>query len=465
MTITRKFINRETELRQLNQWYAESTFTFIPIYGRRRVGKTRLVQEFIKDKPAIFYLSDALAEGLQLKTLGQVIGTAFSDNILRENGFRDWNQLFEYLGDKITGRTVLAIDEFPYLVNANRAISSIFQKGIDEHLQKVPVFLILLGSSVGMMEREVLLHKAPLYGRRTGSLEIQEMPFSALAEFFPDKSFDELVQIYAVCGSVPAYLEKLDPSLDVFQNVESNVLRKNTYLYEEVEFLVREEFREPRNYFAILKAMSEGKRRLGEIMGSTGFEKSMVARYMDILRSLSIVEKEVPVTERNPEKSKLGLYTIRDHFFSFWFRYVFPNRSRLEIEQIEPVIQQIRKSFSSYVGFAFERLCRESCQKLMKTGVMEYTAIGKWWDKQNEIDVVALNENTETIYFGEAKWNAGPVGISVLEDLKRKAAKVKWASANRTERFMIFSKSGFSEKLQQATADKEDVLLVDMRTL
>lgn len=459
-----KFVNREAELRQLNQWYAQPSFSFIPIYGRRRIGKTRLIQEFIQDKPSIFYLADALAENAQLKAIGQQVGIHFEDTILQDSGFKDWEQLFTYLEGKAKKRMAVVFDEFPYLVNANKAISSVFQKGIDQHLKNTPVFLILLGSSIGMMEREVLLHKAPLYGRRTGSLEIKEMPFAALTEFFPQKSFDELVHIYTVCGTIPAYLEKLDPSLDIFKNIELNILRKGTFLYQEVEFLVREELREPRNYFSILKAMSEGKRKLGEIMVATGFEKSMVARYIDILHSLSIIEKEVPVTEKNPEKSKLGLYAIKDHFFSFWFRYVLPNRSRLEIENIKPVIEQIQKSFASYLGFAFERLCREACQRLMKEGIMEFTSIGKWWDKNEEIDIVALDENNKVIYFGEAKWNPKPVGLSILEDLNRKASRVKWGPADRIERFMIFSKSGFSASLQKA-AQREEILLVDVKTL
>jgi len=459
----RTFINRRTELRQLNDWYAEPSFSFIPIYGRRRVGKTRLVQEFIKDKPAVFYLSDALAEKVQLKSIGQIVGTAFDDSILRDNGFKDWEQLFTYLAKKVKTRMVLVFDEFPYLVNANKAISSVFQKGIDEHLKNTPIFLILLGSSIGMMEREVLLHKAPLYGRRTGSLEVKEMPFEALTGFFPEKTFDDLVHIYAVCGAIPAYLEKLNPSLDIFGNIENNILRKGTFLYQEVEFLVREELREPRNYFAILRALSEGKRKPGEIMAACGFEKSMVARYIDILRSLAIVEKEVPVTEKNPEKSRLGLYKIGDHFFSFWFRYVFPNRRHLEIENVRPVMEQIRRGFGSYLGFAFERVCREACWRLMKEGLIEFNSIGRWWDKNNEIDIVALDDNKETIYFGEVKWNPKPLGLPILENLKEKAPKVKWGTSDRVERFMIFSKSGFSEKLKKV-AKEEDVMLIDVGT-
>lgn len=458
------FVDRKKELEQLNLWYTESSFSFIPIYGRRRIGKTRLVEEFVKGKSFIFYMADALAEGLQLKALGRQIGISFNDSILRDSGFKDWEQLFDYLCKKVKERMILVFDEFPYLINVNKGISSIFQKGIDKYLKNTSIFLILLGSSVGMMEKEVLFHKAPLYGRRTGSIEVKEMPFEALAEFFPEKPFNDLLQIYAVCGAVPAYLEKIDPSVDIFKNIENNILRKGTFLYQEVEFLLREKFREPRNYFSILKAMSEGKRKVGEIMATTGFEKSMIARYLDILRSLGIIEKEVPVTEKNPEKSKLGLYSVKDRFFSFWFRYVFPNRSRLEIENVKPVIQEIKKGFGPYLGFAFERICLESFQGLMRKGIIDFTSVGRWWDRHDEIDAVALDENNNIIYFGEMKCNPKPVGLAVLEDLKRKASKVKWGTANRKERFMVFSKSGFSDKLRDV-AKREDVLLIDMTNL
>lgn len=455
-----KFVNREAELDILNGFYKKSGFQFVPVYGRRRIGKTRLIQEFIKDKPAIYFLADSVAEGEQLRNVGREAGNFFGDNFLSETGFKNWYQFFEYMSKKVKKRTILVIDEFPYLVNSNKAISSIFQKGIDEYLKNTNLFLVLMGSSVGMMEREVLFYKAPLYGRRTGSLELKEMRFNSLKAFFPKKKVDELVPIYGVFGAIPAYLEKINPENDIFRNIEELILNRGTFLYNEVEYLLREELREPRNYFVILRSMSQGRRKLSEIINDTGYEKSLLSRYFEILQNLGLVEKEVPVTERRPEKSKLGLYRIHDRFFEFWFKYIFPNRGRIEIGESDSVIRIIKENFDMHVSRAFEDACREHCFGLMREGRIRFNSVGKWWQKNEEIDIVALNEDDKEIYFGEVKWSKKPVGTDILERLRKKATFVNWNGGKRKERFMLFSKSGFTDALEE-TSEKEGILLID----
>lgn len=456
-----RFVDRKAELESLGRFYKEERFQFIPIYGRRRVGKTRLVQEFMKDKPAIYFLADSVAEQEQLKNLGREVGGFFNDTILVDSGFKDWYQFFEYLKKNAKGRLLFIIDEFPYLVNANKAISSIFQKGIDQYLKGTEVFIILMGSSIGMMEREVLFYKAPLYGRRTGAMEVREMEFASLKEFFPKKNNEELVSIYGVTGAVPAYLEKINPEKDIFHNIEELILDKGTFLYNEVEYLLREELREPRNYFVILRSIAQGKRKLSEIINDTGFEKSLLSRYIEILRGLRFVEKEVPVTEKYPEKSKLGLYKIHDRFFEFWFKYVFPNRGRVEIGRSKEVLRTIRETFDQHLSYVFEDVCKERCLELMREDRISFTSIGRWWHRNEEIDIVALDEEKREIYFGEAKWSKKPVGTDILEDLRRKAPLAEWNSGKRKERFMLFSRSGFTDALIKK-ARKEDVLLISV---
>jgi AAA+ ATPase superfamily predicted ATPase len=459
-----RFVNRKTELEILERFYREDKFHFIPIYGRRRIGKTRLVQKFIKDKPAIYFLADSVAEQEQLRNLGREVGTVFED-VLAQRGFDDWHQFFDCLKRNIKKRTVLVIDEFPHLVNSNKDISSIFQKGIDEYLKDTKqLFLILMGSSVGMMENEVLFCKAPLYGRRTGSLEMKEMAFGCLKDFFPKKDMDELVSIYGVTGTIPAYLEKLDPEKDIFQNIEEQILGKGTFLYNEMEYLLREELREPRNYFVILRAIAQGKRKLSEIINDTGFEKSLLSRYLEILRSLRFIEKEVPVTEKYLEKSKLGLYRIHDRFFEFWFKYVFPNRSKLEIGKSKEVLRMIKETFDQHLSLAFEDVCKQHCLELVREGRIRFSSIGGWWQRNEEIDIVALDEENKEIYFAEAKWSKKPVGVNVLDDLKRKAALVKWNREKRKEHFILFSRSGFTDAMVK-TASREGVILFKREAL
>jgi len=454
------FVNREEELGLLQKLYEGRSFQFIPIYGRRRIGKTRLIQEFIQDKAAIYFLADSVSQSEQLRNLGREIGEFFKDPILVDAGFKDWDQFFRYTNEKARKRLVLVIDEFPYLVNANPAISSIFQRGIDTHLKNSSLFLILMGSSIGMMEKEVLFYKAPLYGRRTGSLEVKEMSFDSLNLFFPDADFNRRMEIFSLVGAIPAYLEKIDPGANIFRNISEQILSRGSFFYNEVEFLLREELREPRNYFVILRAIAQGKRKLSEIINDTGFEKSYLSRYLDILRSIKLIEKETPVTEKYAEKNRMGLYKLHDPFFAFWFKYVFPYRGRLEIGDRDNVLGKIRASFEQHLSLVYEEVCREIGRRLMKEGEMRFTSIGKWWMKNQEIDIVALNEEDKTIYFGECKWTRKKIGEEVFHDLVKKAALVDWNTGKRKDRFVIFSKSGFSESLRKL-ADAKKVLLIE----
>jgi AAA+ ATPase superfamily predicted ATPase len=272
---------------------------------------------------------------------------------------------------------------------------------------------------------------------------------------------EELVSIYGVLGAVPAYLEKLHPEEDIFHNIEGLILNRGTFLYNEVEYLLREELREPRNYFVILRSIAQGKRKLAEIINDTGFEKSLLSRYLEILRGLRLVEKEVPVTEKYPEKSKLGLYRIHDRFFEFWFKYVFPNRSKLEIGRGKEVLRVIKETFDQHLSFVFEDVCKQYCMELMGEGKIRFSSIGRWWQKNEEIDLVAVDEENKGIYFGEAKWSKKPVGVDILDGLKRKAGLVEWNRGKRKETYMLFSKTGFTDALRER-ADKEAVLLISV---
>ena len=455
-----QFVNRGEELAFLNRYWNESGFQFVPLYGRRRVGKTRLVREFLHGKRGIYFMADSVSEREQLKNLGREVGELFGDTILMESGFRDWQQFFAYISEKSRSeRLVLVIDEFPYLVYANSAISTIFQKGIDTQLKETNLFLVLMGSSIGMMEQEVLFSKAPLYGRRTASLEVREMAFSAVEEFFPGLSLEQRVGLYAIFGAIPAYLERVNPNETPLENVRHLALDRGSFLYSEVEFLLREELREPRNYFVILRAIAQGKRKLSEITNDTGFDKNHLSRYLDILRTLRLVDKEIPVTERYPDKSRMGLYRIHDYYVSFWFRSVFPLRGRLELGNIDYVAGRIARDFDQLLGTVYEKICRELCRQFMTDGVMQFSALGKWWNRNEEIDLVALDEEESTVWFGECKWSVNKVGIDIFRSLKEKAAQVEWRNENRHDKFILFSRSGFTDEvLKLASADR--VILV-----
>lgn len=445
-----KFIDRIEPLAFLNQQYAENNAQFIAIYGKRRVGKTELVKQFFADKPHIYFLADKTSAHDQLKTLSAKLGEFYQDSFVGERGFGKWEQVFAYL--KTKEQFVWIIDEFPYLVEADPAIPSLFQKGWDEYLKDSKVFLILLGSSIGMMETEVLGYRSPLYGRRTGQLLLHPMDFTDSRQFFPRLNFEEALSFYAVCGGVPAYLLEFKPEFDLWTNIRNRVLTPAMFLYPEPEFILREELREPRNYFAILTALAAGKTKIGELVNETGFPKSKLTKYLSVLTDLKIVEREIPVTEEKPEKSKRGIYQMTDHFFRFWFEFVFPYRSDLESGDIDTVLKKIKRGFPLYLSTVYENVARELTWGWSRRGQFPFrlNRVGRYWEKDVEIDLVGLAEENDAALFGEAKWTNRPMSIGIYEQLKQKAQRVNWKREKRKEFYILFSRSGFSAELKAA---------------
>ncbi len=457
-----RFVNRKLELQFLNEKWGTDQAQLIVLYGKRRVGKTELCIQFIKNKPHIYFLCERLAVSYQLKKFTEMVAEYFKDEFLPAEGFRDWETALKYLAHK-NEKIALVIDEFPYLADSDKSIPSAFQKAWDLYLKDSRVYLILLGSSISMMEKTVLSYKAPLYGRRTGQFLIKPFGFKELKEFFPSKSFEEILSIYSVVGGTPLYLNKFQGK-NYLDAIEKEILRKGEPLYEEVEFLLREELKEPRNYFAILQAISLGKHKLSEIINETGFDKGMVSRYLSILDSIQITKKEIPVTEKVPEKSRKGIYRIDDNFVRFWFRFVFRYRSLLEENRIDKVILKVREAMPSLLAENYERIACEIFMDVLIAGRDEayplagFEYCGRWWNKTREIDLVATNSQSNEIIFGEVKWSNKPVGTNIYEDLKRTSQAVDWGKQNRKEYFVLFSKSGFTPAMK-AKAKKERVYL------
>ena len=451
------FVNRDSELSFLRQAWQENKSQLVVVYGKRRVGKTALVKEFSKDLPHIYFLADKAPDRDQLAQLSEKVGLHFQDDFLLSRGFGTWYDFFKYIKSK--GKFVMIFDEFPYLIESNPAIPSLFQKGWDEDLSESGVFLILLGSSMGMMETEVLGHKSPLFGRRTGQILVETLPFDSAKEFFPAMSDDAFMHFYGALGGTPAYLLQFDPTLDFVENVRRRILAPEAYLYREPDFILREELREPRNYFSILRAISMGKTRPAEIINETGFEKNMVGKYLSVLTDLRIIRREVPVTEWGFEKSKKGIYLLEDHFFRFWFRYVYPNRSFIEEGQIDYVLdRKIMPSLDRFISWSFEESCRARVRKGAPQGI-KCNRVGRWWSKEGEIDIVGLSEDENTVVFGEVKWSVNPVGTDILDDLERKARLVDWHRGERKEYFVLFSRTGFTANLEILAAERRDLLL------
>ncbi|MFA4668790.1 ATP-binding protein [Pyrococcus kukulkanii] len=420
------FVNRKRELEFLERKWRESKAQLIIIYGRRRVGKTMLLKEFLKGKKGVYFL--ATADSLLENT--RRLSEKFVELTGREY-FKDVNdigKLLQYLAEEIREeRICVIIDEFQYLMSLNPGILSVLQRAWDEHLKDTNVFLVLCGSSIGMMEK-TMEYKSPLYGRRTGQWKVEPFDIRGIAEMFPDESMENLVKIYAVFGGIPYYLD-LIRGLEPEEAIREKVLQKGEVLYEEPEFLLREELREPRVYKLILKGLSLGYESLGELMNYTGLDRGNISKYIETLERLDLVGYELPYGKR-----KRGRYYIKDNFFNFWFRFVYPNLNDLEIGLIDEVWTKIECDLNQYYGQMFERLVRE----MFKLKIMDFgqRSVSRWWHRDKEIDAVL--ELKDGLMFVEVKWKKLKRGEaeSILEELKRKAE----AFNAKEKRFLLIAK-------------------------
>mgnify|MGYP000135470952 CR=1 FL=1 len=384
-----QFINRKEELEFLQNRYSSNGAELIIIYGRRRIGKTELIVKFTKNKPSIYFLATEKPWGDNLKDLQNLMADYLRDELFKLAEIDSFEKLFqEFLKRKGEERLIITIDEFPILIERYKPIISIFQRLWDLSISKRnDIMLILCGSSIGMMETEILDYKSPLYGRRTGQWKVEEIEFWALNQFFPNYKLIELIKSYGVIGGIPGYLTKFNPNKSFKENLIENLFSKGSYLYEEAEILLKQELRAPANYFAILKAISAGKRKFGEIVNETSLDKSLISKYLSILQNLKVVERILPIQASKKQKVRIkgGLYVISDKYISFWFRFVFPYKSMLESGELTTFMKIFDKEFRNYLGLIFEDLCRKYFIKhLLKDPLRK---IGTWWYKEREIAV------------------------------------------------------------------------------
>jgi len=456
------FVNRTEELGYLKKLYKEKNGRLLIIYGRRRIGKTELLRQFSKDKKHLFFSSDLSSEQEQLRQFSEKIYQVTGESFLQTQSFSSWEASLRYTFDHLIDKIpLIIIDEFPYLCVSNSALPSILQKIWDEKAKENNIFLILCGSYMSFMEKEVLGSKSPLFGRRTGQIVLPPLRFEYLKDFFSHYSKKDRVYTYAIFGGTPAYLQRFSDKRTMEQNVKDEILSKNAFLYSEPRFLLMEELREPSIYFSILKAIAFGKTRLNEIVQETGIDdRHKVNKYLSVLRELHIIRRKVPLTEDKPHKSRKGIYILDDPFFRFWFRYIFPNMSYLEEGDIDYVWEEkIKPDFDSFVGFIFEDICIQKLKSLNRDNKLPFKAknIGQWWDGREEIDIVAL-DGKGSFMFCECKWTVKKIGISVLDELQNKANKFPGVVRKY---FGFFSKSGFSKGIKDLSEKRKDIVLFD----
>lgn len=459
----KNFVYREQEMQFLNEEYNRKGSSLVILYGRRRVGKTELSSAFMKNKNALYFLVTEESEMQNRNAFKDSVAEFCDNELLRNAKIDSWEILFKMLCEKAQNeKLLLIIDEFQYLGKSNPAFPSIFQKIWDTMLKNKNVMVILCGSLISMMETQTLNYTSPLYGRRTGQIKLKQIPFYYYKEFFPDKSRKELIEYYSVTGGVPKYIELFYDSKDIYSAINKNILSKQSFLYDEPNFLLQREVTEVGSYFSVIKSIAAGNQKLSKIAGALELRQTGLTKYLKTLIDLDILEREVPITEESPEKSKRGLYKIKDNFILFWFKFVYPNLSFIESGNSELAMKKIKSNLiDRHISYVYEDICIEDMWKLNADEKWNFTfdKVGRWWNNYTEIDIVAYDSAGKDIIFGECKYWDGKVGINVLTSLEEKAKAVEWKKDNRNEHFILFSINGFTDELIELAKTRNDVVL------
>jgi AAA+ ATPase superfamily predicted ATPase len=449
-----EFVNRTEELERLRTLYDSDDAELAVIFGRRRLGKTELLKQSLKDyEDAIVYQAKQKTSTLQLT---QFIETATVSYPGVERIRREWEEVLRYLADE---GAIVVLDEFPYLVEQDGSLPSVLQAMFDHELDDSTGTIVLVGSSISMMEEAALLGNSPLYGRSSMKLDIRQLSFDAAMEFFDGiDAADEQVLTWGIFGGVPYYLEEVSPEASLAENIQRTILSRHGTLHNEPDYVLRMELREPTRYFSILEAIAGGSTSRNEIAGTTGIEYNQLSKYLNRLSRLRLVDKHVPITEEK-ERSKRSRYRIRDPFFRFWFHFVYGSSEQYDELGTDAYEILVEPELADFVSHSFEELC---CSAL-RTLYPEYTVTetGQWWYEDHEIDVVGLT-TSETLIAGECKFQQSPLGYDVFLNLQSHVDELRWTPRDgnkRQEEFALFSRSGFKPSVEEAATEREDLRL------
>ena len=454
------FIGREKELNALDKLYKSDKFEFIVIYGRRRVGKTELMNQFIGDKKSIYFMGVESNEKQNLENFSNSI-IEFSSGIQAETSFASFQAALEYvfrLAQK--ERMILAIDEYPYVARSSKSLASTLQLLIDKYKDTSKLMLILCGSSMSYIEDHVLAYKAPLYGRRTAQMKILPFDFEESCRYFNNLSDEDKALMYGIVGGTPQYLLQMSDKLSVEENIKNTYLNPMSFLYEEPVNLLKQEVREPAIYTAIITAIATGHTRMSEISTKVGEDTNVCSNYLKNLMSLGIVQREIPYGEKASRKS---VYSIEDNMFCFWYRFVMDNNSIIARGAADMVYKRIEPQLSNYMGRVFEEICKQYLWKQLLAGnvPVEFVSLGRWWGNdpiqksQAEIDIMG-EQDSESALFAECKWRNERVDTDILETLVRRSKLFRYTKVH----YYLFSKSGFTKGCAEKAAESGNVTLV-----
>lgn len=449
------FIGRERELKVLNDLYNRGDFQCVIIWGRRRVGKTTLINEFIKDKACIYFTGIESTMKENLENFSRSISGYLGFDASIAPVYDSFKNALESINDLASQKQiVLVLDEYPYLAKSYNAISSILQQMIDHKFKdNTKLFIIICGSSMSFMERQVLGYQSPLFGRRTAQIKVKPFDFFESLGFCKSFTNEEKAVLYGITGGVPQYMSFIDEACSLKENIIKNFLSVNGYLYEEPTNLLKQELREPGTYNAIIRAIATGSSKSSEISTKVGLESSVTAGYIERLTELGIVKKETPIGTNNTRKT---IYSIEDNMFRFWYTFVSGNLNTIQRNMYEVAWKSVEKNISNFMGKVFEQICLDYLWKDYEKLPVMFQYVGRWWGtnpvlkREEEIDILGYNDEGQALLC-ECKWRNELVDIDVIRTLQDRSKLLPYKEYH----FYVFAKRGFTDRAI-AMANKND---------
>jgi AAA+ ATPase superfamily predicted ATPase len=447
------FVDRESDIAALQKRYDADEPSLVTVWGRRRVGKTELVEHSIRDRDdVVYYQATETTKQVQLDDFVAEAERTFPGI---ERIRREWEDVLGYL---IEQDALVVLDEFPFLIESDESLPSVIQRLWDHEVEDTSATVVLVGSSISMMKETVMSGGSPLHGRFDMRLQLAELPFDAATEFFPDYDPEEMVLAWGVFGGTPHYLQAVDDDQPLRENIQDAILSKRGFLHDEPEYVLRTELADPNRYFSALKTIAAGKKTSNEIAQAAGIDSDQISHYLKNLQDLEIVDRKVPVTE-SPAQSRRGQYVLTDALFRFWFRFVYGQGDKYDRVGTDAYRELIEPHLADGVSPKFEELCRTAVYNLYDAYTFE--RVGRWWYQGQEVDVVGLTTG-ETMVAGECKFTSQPIGYDVLNDLESDVEDIRWTPQGGGDvayEFCLFSRSGFTESLIEVAEERDDLRL------
>ncbi len=457
------FLNRQQELAWLQERYASDHAEFLVLTGRRRVGKTALLGEFAQDKAGIYFLAYLDSPEALLRSLSEAVWKCEHGDDSPPGSYGSWLGLFQAVGRIASKqRFLLILDEYPYLASSDGHLASVLQKTWDEQLQHTQLCLVLCGSYLSVMERDILNRDAPLYGRRTAQRFLRPLTPRQSAAFFPDATPVQLIELYAVTGGMPAYLAQFRADRSLWVNLAQTAFDPTHILYNDGLTLLRDELRDPRHYAAILRAIASGNHTLSTMAAEASVERTKLSPYLATLQGAGYVERRLPVAIQPNGGRQRGVWHLADPYIRFWGRYILPYTGAIERNQGAALVEQVvRPTWEQFVAVTWEELAKASVHTLaaQRTPGFWPETVGTWWDSSHQIDLAAVSYGQRIAWLGEARWRGQPMGLADLAALQRKANAWQGDVTGWRIYLALFSRSGFTQELQLAARDNPEILL------